>query len=149
MSTPEQQIAADMRDAMKAGDREGTSTLRMLLNEIKNERIRQREEVDEAGLVRVLRRGIKQRTDSATQYESGGREELAAKERREIEILAAYLPEEVGDDELRGAIAEIMQTEGLAGPGGMGPLMKQMMARFSDRADGSRISRLVREALDG
>ena len=136
-----------MRAALKAGDRERTATLRMLLSEIKNEAIRQQEEVDEAVFLRLVRRSIKQRQESASQYESGGREELAQKERREIEILEAYLPEEIGDDELRAAIAELIESEGHSGPAAIGPLMKGMMARFAGRADGARINQLVREAL--
>ena len=69
--------------------------------------------------------------------------------RREIELLEGYLPAEIDDDVLREAIAEIVAAENLSGPGAMGPLMKQMMARFAGRADGGRINRLVREALTG
>lgn len=147
MSTPEERISEEVRTALKAGQRERTATLRMLLNEIKNEKIRQQEEVDETGFLRLVRRAIKQREDSASQYEEGGRQELAAKERGEIGILEAYLPEELDDDTLRQAIAEIIDQDELSGPGDLGPLMKQMMARFAGQADGGRINRLVREAL--
>jgi len=149
MSTPEERISTDIRTALKAGERERTATLRMLLNEIKNERIRLQEEIDEATFSRLVRRAIKQRQDSASQFAQGGREELAAKERLEIEILEGYLPEEIGDDVLRQAIAELVAQEGLSGPAGIGPLMKQMMARFGGSADGGRINQLVREALSG
>jgi len=147
MSTPEERISEEVRTALKAGDRERTATLRMLLNEIRNDKIRQREEVDETGFLKLVRRAIKQRQESATQYEQGGREELAAKERREIEILAGYLPEEIGDDVLRRAIAEIVERDNLTGPAAIGLLMKQMMGQFAGRADGGRINQLVREAL--
>lgn len=153
MSTPksdvEERISDDVRSALKSGDRERTATLRMLLNEIKNEVIRQQEAVDEIGFLKLVRRAIKQRQDSATQYDAGGRDDLAAKERREIDILQAYLPEEVGDDQLRSAILELIEQEGLSGPAAIGPLMKQMMTRFAGRADGGRINQLVREALAG
>jgi uncharacterized protein YqeY len=147
MSRVEKRISEEMRVALKAGDRERTATLRLLLNEIKNEAIRQQEEVDETGFLKLVRRSIKQRQESAAQYDGGGRAELADKERREIAILEAYLPEEVGDDELRAAIADLIAAEELSGPSAVGPLMKGMMARYAGRADGGRINQLVREAL--
>ncbi len=144
---PHDDIAAAVRSSLKAGDRERVATLRMLLNEIDNERIRSREEVDETEFLRLVRRSVKQREESAAQYEAGGREELAAKERREIEILSEYLPAEIGDDDLRAAIAEIIEQEGLAGPAGIGPIMKQMMQRYAGRVDGGRVNALARELL--
>ncbi len=138
-----------MRAALKGGDRERVATLRLLLSEISNERIAAGSEVDETAFHRLVRRAVKQREDSAAQYEQGGREDLAAKERREAEILAEYLPEDVGDDELRAAIAEILAEEDLAGPAAMGPAMRRMMERFGGRADGGRINQLVREQLSG
>ena len=121
----------------------------MLLNEIKNEQIRERQEIDEQGFSRLVRKSIKQREDSADQYEKGGREELAAKERREIEILSVYMPEEIGEDELRSAITQILADSGQSGPQAMGLVMREMMARFGGRADGKRINELVREQLAG
>lgn len=147
MSTPQQRISAEIRTALKSGDRERTATLRLLLNEIKNETIRQQEEIDETGFLKLVRRSIKQRQESAAQYADGGRDELAAKERREVDILEAYLPEEVGDETLRQAIAEIIADGDLSGPAAIGPLMKQMMGRFAGQVDGGRINQLVREAL--
>jgi uncharacterized protein YqeY len=147
MTTPHDRVSEAMRAALKGGERERLATLRMLLNEIDNERIRSGQPVDEPAFVRLVRRAIKQRDESADQYAKGGRDDLAAKERREIEVLAAYLPEEVGDDELRAAISQLLAAGGLSGPAAIGPLMKQMLARYGDRADGGRINRLVREQL--
>lgn len=147
MSDPQDQISADLRQALKAGEKERVSTLRMLLNEIKNEQIRERQEIDEQGFSRLVRKSIKQREDSADQYEKGGREELAAKERREIEILSVYMPEEIGEDELRSAITQILADSGQSGPQAMGLVMREMMARFGGQADGKRINELVREQL--
>mgnify|MGYP002626032538 CR=1 FL=1 len=149
MTTPHDTVSAAMRAALKAGDRERLATLRMLLNEISNERISSRSEVDEPAFLRLVRRAVKQREDSAQQYQDGGREDLAAKERREIEILSEYLPEDVGDDELSAAIAEILAAENLSGPAAIGPVMRQMMERFGGRADGGRINQLVREQISG
>lgn len=149
MSTPEERVSEAVRAALKSGERERTSTLRMLLHEIKNEGIRGRSAVDETGFLRLVRRAVKQRQESASQYADGGRQELADKERREIEILEVYLPEEVEEGELQQAIAELIAAERLSGPAAMGPLMKLMMSRYAGRVDGGRINQLVSEALVG
>ena len=147
MSTPEERVAEAVRTALKSGERERTATLRMLLNEIKNERIRDQGAVDETGFLRLVRRAIKQRQESASQYADGGRQELADKERREIGFLEVYLPEEVDEAELRQAISVLMAEHELIGPAAMGSLMKLMMARYAGQVDGGRINQLVREAL--
>lgn len=147
MTSPHDSIGNAVRAALKAGDRERVATLRMLLNEIDNERIRQQEEVDDQGFVRLVRRAVKQREESASQYQQGGREELASKERREIEILSEYLPEEVDEGELRAAISEIIDQGKLSGPAAMGPIMRQMLERYGGRADGGQINQLARELL--
>src|SRR5690242_14213836 len=96
-TTPQQRIESDVKAAMKSGEKDKLSTLRMLLTEIKNERIRKGGDVDEAGFVSLVRKAIKQREDSVSQYRSGGREELAAKEEAEITTLNAYLPAQVDE----------------------------------------------------
>ncbi len=149
MSEPRQRVEADLRGARKAGDRERVATLGMLLTAIDNERIRSGEAVDEAGLATLVQKAIKQRREAVEQYRKGGREELAEREEREAAILEAYLPEQVGEDELRQAIREIVAADGLAGPAGLGPVMQQMMARYRGRADGGTINRLAREILSG
>ncbi len=87
MSTPQERIQSDLKDALKAKDRERLDTLRMLLSEIKNEKIRGGREVDEKAFVGLVRKAIKQRKDSAEQYRGGGRGELADKEEREPALL--------------------------------------------------------------
>ena len=133
---------------MKSGEKEKLSTLRMLLTEIKNERIRRKgEEVDEAGFTSLVRKAIKQREDSISQYRQGGREELAAKEEAEMKMLEAYLPAQVDEGQIRAAIEELVAERGLSGPAAMGPIMKEMLARFGSSADGATINRIAREAL--
>jgi len=149
MDTPQQRIEADLKAALKAKDKERLSTLRLLLTEIKNEKIRLGEEIDEKTFIALVRRGIKRRDDAEAQYRKGNRPELADKEKREAEILAAYLPQQVGEDEIRAAVEEFVRSEGLAGPRGMGPVMKAMLARFGASTDGATISRIAREILGG
>src|SRR5689334_9040713 len=148
-TTPQQRIEAEVKAAMKSGEKGKLSTLRMLLTEIKNERIRRGSDVDEAGFVSLVRKAIKQREDSVSQYRAGGREELAAKEESELETLSAYLPAQVDEGQIRAAIEAIVAEQGLSGPAAMGPIMKEMLARFGSSADGGTINRIAREVLTG
>lgn len=148
-TTPQQRIEADVKTAMKSGDKERLGTLRMLLTEIKNERIRRGEDVDEAGFVSLVRKAIKQREEASTQYRNGGREELAAKEDSEAKMLADYLPAQVDEGQIRTAIEGFVAEKGLSGPAAMGQVMKEMIARFGSSADGATINRITREVLAG
>lgn len=148
MTTPQQRIESDLKTAMKAGDKERLSTLRMLLADVKNERIRRGGEVDEAGLAALVRKGIKQRQESAEQFRRGGREEQAAKEEREAEHLGEYLPQQASEEEVRTAVEELVEAEGLSGPAAIGRVMRATMERFGSRADGAVVNRLAREVLE-
>ncbi|HZI64627.1 MAG TPA: GatB/YqeY domain-containing protein [Thermoanaerobaculia bacterium] len=145
--TPQQRIESDLKAAMKAQDRERTSSLRLLLADLKNERIKRGAEIDEAGFTAVLRRAIKQREEAAQLYRAGGRPELADKEDREAGILGAYLPQQASETDLRAAAEELVRAQGLSGPAGFGPAMKAMLARFGSAADGATINKIVREIL--
>jgi uncharacterized protein YqeY len=146
-TTPQQRIEADVKAALKAGEKEKLSTLRMLLGEIKNEKIRRLGEVDEAGFISLVRKSIKQREEAAAQYHTGGREELATKEESEAKTLATYLPAQVDEGQIRAAVREVVDERGLSGPAAIGPIMKEMLARFGSAADGSIINRIAREVL--
>ena|SRR6185436_14744784 len=149
-TTPQQRIESDVKAAMKAGEKDKLGTLRMLLTEIKNERIRRKgEEVDEAGFVALVRKAIKQREEAAEGFHKGGREEMARKEESEGAFLAQYLPAQVDEGQIRAAIAELVAARGLSGPAAIGPIMKEMLARFGSSADGATINRIAREVLAG
>lgn len=148
MSTPQQRIELEVRQALKEQNKLELSTLRMLLNAINNEQIRSGQEVDDQVFLLLVRRAIKQRQDSVEQYSRGGRDDLAEKERKEAEILRRYLPPEVDEREIQQAIRQFVEAESLCGPQGIGPVMKAMMARFGSSADGATINRLAREILD-
>lgn len=145
--TPQERIESDLRAAMKAGEKERVGTLRMLLTELKNERIRRGGEVDEAGFLTALRKGIKQREEAAEQFEKGKRPEQAAKERREAEILDAYLPAAPSEEEIRSAVGAYVAEHDLSGPQAMGRVMPAMIERFEGRADNAVVSRIAREVL--
>lgn len=145
--TPQDRIQADLTAALKARDAARVSTLRLLLSAVKNERIAQGAEVDEARFLALVQKAIKQRAESAELYGRGKRPELAAKELAEAELLAQYLPPQVDEAEIRQAIASLVSAEGLAGPQAIGRVMKEMVTRFAGRADGATIGRIARQLL--
>ncbi len=149
MTTPRERIEGDLKAALKAGEKERVSTLRLLIAAIDNERIRTGETVDEDAFLKLVQKAIRQRRESVEQYRKGGREELAAREEREAEILEAYLPPPADEAEIEAAIRELVAAQGLSGPAGIGPVMKEMLARFSGRADGGTINQIARRVLAG
>jgi uncharacterized protein YqeY len=146
---PQQRIEAELKAALKSGDKLRLQTLRLLLADIKNERIRRGAEVDETGFVALVRKAIKQREEAAAQYRAGDRRELAAKEESEAAILAGFLPAAADEGEIRAAIAALIAERGLSGPQAIGPIMKEMLARFGTSADGATLNRIARELLGG
>lgn len=145
--TPQETLQQELADAMKAGDKARTSTLRMLLTAVKNERIARGEEVDDDAFLKIVQKSIKQRREAAELYDKGGRDELAAKERAEAELLESYLPPQADEDEIRAAIEALVAEQGLEGPQAIGVVMKAMMARFAGSADGAVVSRIARDVL--
>jgi uncharacterized protein len=127
---------------MKAGERERVGALRLVLSELQKA-------AKEGGdsEVAVLRRERKRRLDAAEQFRSGGREELAAKEESEATLIGGYLPAELSDEELRGLVDEQIAATGAESPKDMGKVMGAVMPAVGGRADGKRVSSLVRENL--
>ncbi|HXO22235.1 MAG TPA: GatB/YqeY domain-containing protein [Thermoanaerobaculia bacterium] len=146
-TTPQQRIEADLKTAMKAGEKELVGTLRMLLTEVKNERIKRGAEVDEATFASLTRKAIKQRDEAAEQFRRGERPELADKEEREGKLLAAYLPAQADEGQVRAAVEAVVAERGLSGPAAMGQVMKEVLARLGAAADGAMVSRVAREVL--
>lgn len=144
---PQERVETDIKTALKAGEKERLSTLRMLLSELKNEKIAAGSEVDEARFTAVLRKMIKQRHESAAQFRNGGRGESAEQEEREAALLGAYLPQQVDEATVRQAIRDFVAEEALSGPAAMGRVMKEILARFGTQTDGATVSRLAREIL--
>ena len=144
----EDQISNDYKEAMKSRNAVKSSTLSFLRAHIKNAVIDQRaERADDATIIAVIKKQVKQRQDSIEQYEKGGRQDLAAKEQQEMEILKSYLPQEMSTDKLRGIITEAVKEAGAAGMKDMGKVMKVVMPKVSGQADNKMVSELVKEAL--
>ena len=138
-----EKIRTDLTSAMKAQEKDRLSTIRMLQSAIKNEQINLGHELSDEEAMSVIRKAVKQRQDSVEQYTKGNRPELAAKEQAEIDILKAYLPPELSDEELESGIREIVGSTGAQSKKDMGKVMKEATARFKGRADGKKIQEIV------
>jgi uncharacterized protein len=137
-----EQIRADVTAAMKAGDRDRVGALRLVLSEL--QKAAKEGGADELA---VLRRERKRRRDAETAFRDAGRDELAAKEADEAQVIETYLPQELNDDELDALVRQAIEATGASGPKGMGAVIKHVMAAAGGRADGKRVSTKAREAL--
>ena len=142
-----EKIRADMTSAMKAQEKDRLSTLRMLQSSLKNEQINTGHELSDEEAMTVIRKAMKQRQDSIEQYTNAGRTELADKERAEMELLKAYLPAELSDEELEAGLREIVASTGAQSKKDLGKVMKEATARYKGRADGKKIQELVSRLL--
>jgi len=143
----EERIKADTVVALKAGDKQRTQALRLFTAALKKERIDAGATPDEAGEIVVLKRERKRRLEAAELYDKAGRDDLAAKERYEEEIVAGYLPEELADDALTAIVDQTIAEMGAATPKDMGKVMGAVMKQVAGRADGTLVNRLVRSRL--
>ena len=135
-------ITHDIKTAMKAGDKARVGALRLVLSELQKDA---KEGADDA--MAVLKRERKRRVEAAEQFENAGRDDLAGPERAEAEMIAAYLPAELGGGELRAIVDEAVASSGASGASDLGLAMKAAMAAAGGRADGRRVNAMVREAL--
>ncbi len=140
-------IAEDMKAALRGRETERLSALRLLLAAIKQREIDSRTELDDAGVVAVVDKLIKQRRDSVEQYLAAGRQDLADRERYEIEVLSAYLPQPLSNDELAALIRQAIAETGATSARDMGKVMAWIKPRAAGRADMSALSAQVKQAL--
>ncbi|MEJ5928762.1 GatB/YqeY domain-containing protein [Corynebacterium sp. H128] len=145
MSDLKNQIRADLKEAMKAREKQRTNTLRMLLAAIQTEEVSgTKHEIDDEAILKLIAREIKKRKESAEVYANAGRQELADNEQAEAEILAAYQPQQLTDEELAALVASVIA--GMDEPK-MGPVMQAATKQAAGRVDGKRLSTAVRAAL--
>jgi uncharacterized protein YqeY len=142
-----QQITDDMKVAMRAKDSARLSAIRLLLAAIKQREVDERIELSDADVVAIIEKMNKQRRDSISQYEAAGRQELADVEKFEMGVLAAYMPQQLGEDEIIVAVTEAIASVGAAGPQDMGKVMGVLKARLAGQADMSRVSALIKAQL--
>jgi hypothetical protein len=142
-----EQLQADMKTAMRDGDTLRRDTLRMAIAAAQNVAKDKRAPLTDEETLEVLGREVKKRRESIAAYESANRDDLAAKEQAEIDILTPYLPEQLGEDEIRALAREAVAASGATSPKDMGRVMSGLMPTVKGRADGKLVSRIVNEEL--
>ena len=142
-------INDDVKTAMRGGDTRRRDALRLLLSALKQREVDERKELADADVVAVIERMIKQRRESIAQFEKGGREDLAQKERFEIELLQGYMPQAMSDAEIATAVADAIAAAGAKAPSDMGKVMGALKGKLAGRADMSKVSALVKTKLAG
>jgi uncharacterized protein YqeY len=143
------QVVEDMKTAMRAKDAARLSTIRMLLAAVKQREVDERIELTDADVLTIIDKMIKQRRDSITQFEAGKREDLAAIERAEVALLAAYMPARLADAEIDALIAEAIESTGASGIAGMGKVMAWLKPKLAGRADMGAVSARIKTKLAG
>lgn len=162
--TLKEKLNQDFKEALKAKEELKVSVLRMLNSNIKNKEFDKRAKLSKTGVegeeldkqvqltddevLSVLGTEIKRRKDSIEQFTQGGRPELAKHEEDEIKILSAYMPEQMGEDELRKIISEAVKESGAASPQDLGKVMKVLMPKVKGKADGALVNKIVKEELE-
>lgn len=137
-----EQLQSDVSAAMKAGDRERVGTLRVVVSEL--------QKAAKEGLgdeVEVLQRERKRRLEAADAYTEGGRDDLASAERAEAELIESYMPAQISDEELEAIVGDAVAESGASSPQEMGKVMSLVMPKVKGRADGKRVSAVVKEKL--
>ena len=141
-------IQDDIKTAMRARERERLGCLRLITAAIKQKEVDERVELDDAAVLAVLDKMVKQRRESLEQYESAGRSDLAGQERWELELISTYLPEQLGADELNMLIGEAVESVGATSMRDMGAVMAKLRPQVQGRADMKAVSTAVREMLN-
>jgi hypothetical protein len=140
-------INDDMKAAMKAREAARLAAIRLLMAAMKQKEVDERIELDDAGVVAVIEKMLKQRKDSITQYEAAKRQDLADAERFEVEVLSAYMPQAMGAAEVEAIVAKAVADSGAKGPADMGKVMALLKPQIAGRADMGEVSKLVKSRL--
>lgn len=141
------QITEDMKTAMRAKDTARLGTIRLLQAAMKQKEVDERVELDDAAIVAIVDKLIKQRKDSVAAYEAANRTDLADVEKAEMEVLKAYLPERMSEAEITAAVQAIVAEVGATGPGDMGKVMGKVKSTLAGKADMGLVSAAVKAAL--
>jgi len=144
-----ERITEDMKTAMRAKDSERLSALRLLLAAIKQREVDERIELTDSDVVGVIDKMLKQRRDSISQFEAGNRQDLADKEKFEVQVLSGYMPQGLSVEEIEKAVVEAIASTGARSPQDMGRVMAALKPRLAGRADMAKVSALVKSKLAG
>lgn len=147
MATLKDQIQNDLADAMRNKEEIRKSALRMLIAAIKNTEIEARKPLDDAAVVTVIQKQVKQRRESIVEFQKGGRQDLVDKESAEARVLETYLPEQADPAEIEAAARKLIAETGASGPRDIGKVMPVLTKQFAGRADGRAISEIVKGLL--
>jgi len=142
-------INDDLKTAMRGGDAARRDAIRLVLAALKQREVDERKELSDADIIAIVDKMIKQRRESIALFEKGGRQDLADKEKFELGVLQAYMPQALSDAEIEGAVAAAIQESGARGPSDMGKAMAVLKPRLAGRADMSKVSALVKSKLIG
>ena len=142
-----EKLKQDMIEAMKAKDKERLTTIRMIKGDLDKEHIDKKREINDDLLIEVVNRGIKQRKDSISEFEKGGRSDLIEKTQAEIDILQSYLPEQLSMEEVEAIIDEAFQVVKPDGARDMGKVMKEVTPKLKGRADMKQVSEIIKSKL--
>ncbi len=148
-----EQITADMKDAMKAGDKRRTGTLRLMNAAIKDKDINSRTDghdstlTSDAGIMDLLIKMVKQRQDSITAFDAGGRAELAQAERDEMAVIQSYMPKQMSDDEAKAAVSGVIAAVGASSVKDMGKVMAELKVKYSGQMDMAKVGAIVKALL--
>ncbi len=142
-------IADDMKTAMKARETARLGAIRLLMAAMKQKEVDERIELDDAGIVAVIEKMLKQRKDSISQYEAAKRQDLADAEKFEIEVLSAYMPAGLSAEEVAAIVAAAVAESGAKGPADMGKVIALVKPKVAGRADMGEVSKLVKAKLSG
>ena len=144
-----EQLAADLKDAIRQRDQRRRNVLRLTLAAPHNAEIAARQDLDEAAVLAVLTKEAKQRRESIEEFRKAGRQDLIEKEEPELAILSAYLPQQFSREEIAQAARKAIEEAGASGPGDLGKVMPVLMQQVRGRADGREVNEVVRELLAG
>ena len=142
-----EQINDDLKTAMRSGETVRRDTIRLLTAALKQREVDERKTLADGDVLAVIEKMIKQRRDSISQFEQGGRQDLADKEKQELTLLQTYMPQAMGEDELAAAIAAAVSESGAAGPADMGKVMAVLKPKLAGRADMGKVSAAVKARL--
>ena len=147
MSELKQRITDDMKSAMKAKDKQALKAVRMILEAIKKKEIDERIELDDAQVMTVIQKMVKQRKDSISQFSDAGRTDLVEIEEAELEIINNYMPEQLSDEEVTSVVDKAINDSGANSMKDMGKLMRMLKSQLQGKADMSLVSQLIKSKL--
>ena len=141
-------LTEELKEALRAGNHTKLSVIRLLKSSIKNREIEKMAPLTDEEVIGIIMTALKQRRESIEQFQKGGREDLVQKEKSELEVLQTFLPQQLSEEELVSEVQAVIREVGASSPKDMGKVMKIVMVRVRGRAEGARVSSLVKELME-